>query len=141
MLDVIAQSSLTINVVGGGLVAFGIALFVVTISFWRTAPADPEVLAPLEVMDDREFVRATPEERVSLLNRFRPRGAARITRIEAPSQLLRAPENDRVEEFSDVDTYDDDDVEVPAVIDPLLRGTQQQGDVRSPYDPRSPRRN
>lgn len=126
MLAVLAQSSLMVNLVGGGLVAFGVLLFVVTLSFWRSAPADPEVLAPLEVMEDRDFARADPEERVNLLNRFRPKGASRITKIQAPSQLLRAPENDPVDEFNDDDdVYDDYEPEVPSVIDPLLRGSQQ----------------
>ena len=146
MFAVLAQSSLTVNLVGGGLVAFGIALFVVTISFWRSAPADPEVLAPLEVMEDRDFARADPEERVNLLNKFRPRGASRINKIQAPAQLLRAPENDPVDEFSD--DYDDEadgfeEPVVPSVIDPLLRSAQnsnQSASSRTRGDERSPRR-
>lgn len=146
MFATVAQSSMTVNLVGGALVVFGIALFVVTISFWRSAPADAEVLAPLEVMEDRDFARADPEERVNLLNKFRPRGASRITRIQAPSQLLRAPENDPIDEFDD--EYDDSNVayeqqSVPSVIDPLLRSTQSAnapGASRTRGDERSPRR-
>lgn len=149
MFTTFAQSSMTVNLVGGALVAFGVALFVVTISFWRSAPADSEVLAPLEVMEDRDFARADPQERVNLLNKFRPRGASRITRIQAPPQLLRAPETDPVDEFDDdydpsLDTgHDDEQPSVPSVIDPLLRSTQSANSshaTRPRGDDRSPRR-
>lgn len=131
---------MSVNLVGGGLIAFGVALFIVTLSFWRSAPADPEVLAPLEVMEDRSFARADTQERVNLLNRFRPRGASRISRIQAPSQLLRAPENDPVDEFND-DEPDDEylESEVPSVIDPLLRSAQDSHQARRPGTP-APRR-
>ena len=48
-------------VVGGGLVG-------VTIWFWNAARPDPEVLASLEIMGDREFVKASEKEKARLLN-------------------------------------------------------------------------
>jgi hypothetical protein len=51
-------------VVGGGLVG-------VTIWFWNAARPDPEVLAPLEIMGDRNFVMASDAEKVRLLDAVR----------------------------------------------------------------------
>ena len=50
--------------IGGGLVG-------VTIWFWNAARPDPEVLAPLEIMGDRDFVRASDREKIRLLNAVR----------------------------------------------------------------------
>ncbi len=51
-------------VIGGGLVG-------VTIWFWNAARPDPEVLAPLEIMGDRDFVRASDIEKIRLLDAVR----------------------------------------------------------------------
>ena len=51
-------------VIGGGLVG-------VTIWFWNAARPDPEVLAPLEIMGDRNFVMASDAEKVRLLDAVR----------------------------------------------------------------------
>ena len=51
-------------VVGGGLVG-------VTIWFWNAARPDLEVLAPLEIMGDRNFVMASDAEKVRLLDAVR----------------------------------------------------------------------
>ena len=50
--------------IGGGLVG-------VTIWFWNAARPDPEVLAPLEIMGDRDFVRASDIEKIRLLDAVR----------------------------------------------------------------------
>ncbi len=50
--------------IGGGLVG-------VTIWFWNAARPDPEVLAPLEIMGDRNFVRASDREKIRLLDAVR----------------------------------------------------------------------
>jgi hypothetical protein len=50
--------------IGGGLVG-------VTIWFWNAARPDPEVLAPLEVMGDRDFVRASDRQKIRLLDAVR----------------------------------------------------------------------
>jgi hypothetical protein len=55
---------LAMIVVGGGLVG-------VTIWFWNAARPDPEVLAPLEIMGDRNFVMASDAEKVRLLDAVR----------------------------------------------------------------------
>ena len=51
-------------VIGGGLVG-------VTIWFWNAARPDPEVLAPLEIMGDQNFVMASDTEKVRLLDAVR----------------------------------------------------------------------
>ena len=50
--------------IGGGLVG-------VTIWFWNAARPDPEVLAPLEIMGDRNFVIASDKEKLRLLDAVR----------------------------------------------------------------------
>jgi hypothetical protein len=50
--------------IGGGLVG-------VTIWFWNAARPDPVVLAPLEIMGDRDFVRASDREKIRLLDAVR----------------------------------------------------------------------
>ena len=50
--------------IGGGLVG-------VTFWFWNAARPDPEVLAPLEIMGDRNFVMASDKEKVRLLDAVR----------------------------------------------------------------------
>jgi hypothetical protein len=50
--------------IGGGLVG-------VTIWFWNAARPDPEVLAPLEIMGDRDFVRASDRDKIRLLDAVR----------------------------------------------------------------------
>ena len=77
-------SNMVVNIVGGGLVVLGLVLVVVTLSFWRSAVEDPEVLAPLEVMGDRRFARAGDERRVEILNQVRPTGEESVARAEAP---------------------------------------------------------
>jgi len=53
------------------MIAIGAGLVGVTIWFWNAARPDPEVLAPLEIMGDRNFVRASDREKVRLLNAVR----------------------------------------------------------------------
>ena len=50
---------LVMIVVGGGLAG-------VTIWFWNAARPDPEVLAPLEIMGDRDFIMADDREKIRL---------------------------------------------------------------------------
>ncbi len=55
---------LTMILVGAGLAA-------VTVWFWNAARPDPEVLATLEIMGDRDFVKASEKEKTQLLNAVR----------------------------------------------------------------------
>ena len=50
------------------MIIIGVGLAVVTVWFWSAARPDPEVLAPLEIMGDREFVKASEKEKARLLN-------------------------------------------------------------------------
>ncbi len=53
------------------MIAIGCGLVGVTIWFWNAARPDPEVLAPLEIMGDRDFVRASDREKIRLLDAVR----------------------------------------------------------------------
>ena len=50
------------------MIIIGVGLAAVTVWFWNAAQPDPEVLAPLEIMGDREFVKASEKEKARLLN-------------------------------------------------------------------------
>ena len=50
------------------MIIIGVGLAAVTVWFWNAALPDPEVLAPLEIMGDREFVKASEKEKARLLN-------------------------------------------------------------------------
>lgn len=50
------------------MIIIGLGLAAVTVWFWSAARPDPEVLAPLEIMGDREFVKASEKEKTQLLN-------------------------------------------------------------------------
>ena len=119
----VMAANMTVNVIAIGLIVLGLVLFVVTISFWRGAVEDPEVLAPLEVMQDRKFARSDDATRTSLLNKIR--GVERVA--EEPSPLIREPRSEPVRAFRDPYPHDDDAVDVvPNVIDPLLNQQQHR---------------
>jgi hypothetical protein len=138
---------MTVNAIAIGLIVLGVVLFVVTIGFWRSSIEDPDVLAPLEIMQDRKFARADGERRSQLLNTVRAPEAPVPVTADASSPLLREPVSEPERPFRDPFPHDDDAVDVvprredvvnpvPRVIDPLLH--QQL----SPPDPRrgDPRR-
>lgn len=50
------------------MISIGAGLVAVTAWFWNAARPDPEVLAPLEIMGDRVFVKASEKEKTRLLN-------------------------------------------------------------------------
>ena len=72
MLSAMLGSQLFVNLIAGGLILFGLGLLSATIIFWRSAHPDPELLGPLEIMYDRKFARADEQERLALLNQYRP---------------------------------------------------------------------
>ena len=138
---------MTVNAIAIGLIVLGVVLFVVTIGCWRSSVEDPDVLAPLEIMQDRKFARADGERRFQLLNTVRTTGAPVSVTPDVSSPLLREPVSEPERAFRDPFPHDDDAVDVvprredvinpvPRVIDPLLH--QQL----SPPDPRrrDPRR-
>ena len=55
------------------MIIIGVGLAAVTVWFWNAARPDPEVLAPLEIMGDREFVKASEKEKARLLNSVKSR--------------------------------------------------------------------
>lgn len=122
-LAVIASST-SINVIGAGLILLGIILLFVTLSFWKSAVEDPEVLAPLEIMADRKFARADDTRRLALLNMVRPEGSEPVVHHAAPPTLLREPLSEPERPYHDPYNHADDAVDVveqsPTIIDPLL---------------------
>ena len=66
---------MSLKFLGLAMISIGIGLVAVTIWFWNAARPDPEVLAPLEIMGDREFVKASEKEKSRLLNAVRVRVA------------------------------------------------------------------
>ena len=66
-----------------GMIAVGVGLTVVTAWFWYAARPEPEALAPLEIMSERQFVSADDNERKRLLHSVR-----------AAPALEQSPESD-----------------------------------------------
>ena len=122
-------SSMSINAIGAGLIVLGIVLLFVTLSFWKAATEDPEVLAPLEVMADRKYARADETRRLAMLNMVRPEGADPVVHHAAPPMLVREPLSEPERPYRDPYNHADDAVEIvnspPAVIDPLLNNNQE----------------
>ena len=137
----VAATNMTVNILGGGLVALGLVLLGATVVFWRAAVEDPEVLAPLEVMADRRFARADESKRLALLNQVRPEGTEPVVHHAAPPVLVREPESEPERAFRDPFPHDDDAVDVrerteasvPAIIDPLL--SQRAAEARTETHP------
>lgn len=138
----VVASNATVNVLGGALVILGVVLLAVTVSFWRAAVEDPEVLAPLEVMADRRFARADESKRLALLNQVRPEGAEPVVHLAAPPVLTREPDSEPERPFRDPFPHDDDAVDVrertgepvPTIIDPLLSQRAAERDLDSDPD-------
>jgi hypothetical protein len=63
----------SLKFLGLAMIIIGIGLAAVTAWFWKAARPDPEVLAPLEIMGDREFVKANEKEKTRLLNAVKSR--------------------------------------------------------------------
>jgi hypothetical protein len=131
MMSLVASlaSSMSINLLGGGLIVLGGVLLFVTLSFWKSAIEDPEVLAPLEVMADRKYARADETRRLAMLNMVRPDGAEPVVHHAAPSILVREPASEPERPYRDPFNHADDAVEVVetpgGVIDPLLNNNQE----------------
>ena len=61
----------SLNFIALGLLVVAAGLGALTIWFWISARPEPEALAPLEVMGQREFVQADDEARKQMLNSVR----------------------------------------------------------------------
>ena len=57
------------------LLALGVAMVVVAVWLVRSTRSDVPALAPLEVMGDRGFAKAEPDDRSATLTAVRPQGA------------------------------------------------------------------
>lgn len=125
----VIASSVSINFIGVGLILIGFVLLFVTLSFWKSAIEDPEVLAPLEVMADRKYARADETRRLAMLNMVRPEGADPVVHHVAPAVLVREPLSEPERPFRDPFNHADDAVEVierpSIIIDPLLNNNQE----------------
>jgi hypothetical protein len=125
----VVAANMTLHLVGAGLVVLGLVLLVTTIVLWRGAVADPEVLAPLEVMADRRFGRADNAERMAILNTVRQEGSELVDMSHDAVALFREPLSEPVRPWRDPYPHDDDAVDivpmVPAVIDPLLKNNRK----------------
>lgn len=127
-------SQLFVNLIAGGLIFIGLGLLSVTMSFWRSAHPDPELLGPLEIMDDRKFARADEQGRLVLRNRYRSVDADPIVESEVPVVLSREPDSEPLKEVPDPFSHDDDAVDViqnpsvvPDLIDPLIYRFHKDG--------------
>ena len=130
MKFLVVASSMSVNVLGIGLIVLGLVLLMVTLAFWRGAVEDPEVLAPLEVMADRSFAKADETKRLALLNHVRPEGAEPVVHHVAPAVLSREPVSEPVRPFRDPFDHADDAVDVVpqtvSIIDPLLNQNHEE---------------
>ena len=128
-LGVNIASSVSINILGGALIVLGFAVLLITLSFWKSAIEDPEVLAPLEVMADRKYARADDSRRLAMLNMVRPEGADPVVHHAVPTMLVREPVSEPERPYRDPYNHADDAVEVVknpiSVIDPLLNNNQE----------------
>jgi hypothetical protein len=122
-------ANMTLHLVGVGLVVLGLVLLVTTVVLWRGAVADPEVLAPLEVMADRRFGRADSVERVAILNTVRKEGSELVDMSLDAVALFREPLSEPNRPWRDPYPHDDDAVDIvpmaPSVIDPLLKNNRK----------------
>lgn len=113
----LAVADAAVSGVAVAMIVAGAVLFVVTMRFWGSAGADPEVLAPLEVMGEKKFARADTEGRIGILNAVRPPGEERIDHVEAPAVLDHEP----AEENRPLRTATEPVPSSPSIIDPLLQ--------------------
>lgn len=125
----VVAANMSLHLLGVGLVVLGVVLMITTIVLWRGAVADPEVLAPLEVMADRKFGRADNVERVAILNTVRQEGAELVDVSHDAMALFREPISEPIRPWRDPYPHDDDAVDIvplaPAVIDPLLKNNRK----------------
>ncbi len=67
-----ADSTRKVYLLAAGLAGLGIALIAITVWFWRNTRHDPELLAPLEVMGEKAFVKLDGKARQQILDAARP---------------------------------------------------------------------
>ena len=57
--------------IGTSLIVLGVVLAGVSAWMWVGSRPDDPLLAPLEIIGDREFAQGTPEERAAMLKKAR----------------------------------------------------------------------
>lgn len=79
-----------VGAIGLLLIASGLALVGLTLRFWSSARPEPVALAPLEIMSDRRYKKATDSERSAMVESVRglvsaaPHGEGRRTAGSTP---------------------------------------------------------
>ena len=69
----------TVVIVVGLLVVVGVCLAGLAVWLWRATRPEPQLLAPLELMDERRWRRLDPQDRRRSLDSVRPDGAAPLS--------------------------------------------------------------
>ena len=97
-------SSRTVYAMVIGLIVIGVLLVVLAIWVIRQTRVDPELLAPLERMNDRSWRKRDPAGRRRLLDDVRPEGAEPVRRAagEPPVDEKFDPPERRVPSFADM---------------------------------------
>ena len=72
----------------------GIALLAITISFWRATKPEPQLLAPLELMEQKKFRKLSRFEQKRLLDAVRPLDAQPINKSVVIGAVAAQPEVD-----------------------------------------------
>jgi hypothetical protein len=93
------------------LIALGVALIMIAIWLWKTTRPDPELLAPLEAMGERQWRRADPVWQRRRLDELRPDGADPLAHSVAPPEIDEA--FDAGPAFSGFDDLDDISLRLP----------------------------
>ncbi|NBU60417.1 MAG: hypothetical protein EBS27_01385 [Actinobacteria bacterium] len=70
-VSVAVTFGVSLNFIAIGLIVVAAGLGALTIWFWISARPEPEALAPLEVMGQREFAQADDQARKQMLNSVR----------------------------------------------------------------------
>lgn len=102
-----AEASRRVFLTAGGLVLLGIVLLIGTVAWWRSTRVDHPALAPLEVMGERRWMKASLYERRRLIDGVRPRGSKPMRPVKsepAPVDLTR--HDQRVIGFDDLRELD-----------------------------------
>ena len=99
------------------LVALGLALVMVAVWLFRTTRPDHELLAPLEVMGERQWRRLDPVGQRRRLDELRPDGAKPLTPSAAPPDLDDAFEAGPLASGFD-DLHGDDDADSAPTAEP-----------------------
>lgn len=97
------------------LIAIGVVLLALTVWLVRATKAEPEYLAPLELMERRKWRRADPVAQRRMLDAVRPEGAEPLSPTAPPPTT--DDEFDRGPTLRGVEGLGADEVDGPPVVD------------------------